>query len=72
MSKFESSKLIVPYWNHIWQSTFALLVIMNILEIPKNLYLVEHFIKKSGKCIYCNFLNSKLYQEYVSENVTKS
>ena len=27
MSKFESSKLIIPYGNHIWQSKFLLLVI---------------------------------------------
>ena len=71
MLKFESSKLIIPYWNHIWQSTFALLVMLNIWEILKNLYLAEHFIQnqKSGESTYCNFLNSKLCCGYVSENL---
>ena len=30
MSKFEQSKLIISYWNHIWQSRSVLLVMLNI------------------------------------------
>ena len=48
MAKFEQLKLIIPYWNHIWQSRFVLLVMLNILQIPNKLYLMEHFIQTSG------------------------
>ena len=55
MPKFE--KLIIPYWYHIWQSRFVLLVMLNISQIPKKLYLAERFVQKSGDSKYYNFRN---------------
>ena len=46
MSKFESSKRVISYWNHIWQSKFVLLVMLNISQIPQKLYLAERFVQK--------------------------
>ena len=58
---------LVPYWNYIWQSRF---VMLNILQIPKKLYLAEPFVQKSDDSKNCNFLNSKLCHEYISASFT--
>ena len=53
------------------QPIFVSLVMLNISYISKKIYLVKHFVQKSGDAKYCNFLNSKLHQEYFFANVTR-
>ena len=53
----KSEKLIIPYWYHFWQSRFVLLIMLNISQIPKKLYLAERFVLKSGDSKYYNFRN---------------
>ena len=63
--------MYVEICNHICQSRFVLLVMLNISLIPKKLCLAESFVKKTGDFKYCKFLNSKLRHGYISASFTK-
>ena len=40
--------------NHIWQSRFVLLVMLNISQIPNKLYLAERFVQTSSVMLLCS------------------
>ena len=69
--KLEESILIISYWNHIRQSRFVLLVMLNILQIPNIIFggalhksvVLNDFISDISKSMNRYFLSRKLEEK---------
>ena len=70
MQKSKLAKLIIPYLNHIYQSRFELLVMLEISQILKK-YISQSALLKNCDSTYFKFFKSKLHHRLFSANITK-
>ena len=71
---YSSSKLIIQTYS-LFKSHLAVqiwtIIYVEYLENSWEIYLAEHFVRKNCDSTGCDFLNTKLRQEYFSTNITK-